>query len=589
MKRTIQQFVSTQFFIACFALAALGSLPSPTVASAAVPIGGRGSVAGVVSDSTGAPQIGVAVELLRADSSLVARVFTDSKGHYSIATVRPGQYALKALSASFIPSIKQNLRIRTNTVVNLTLNSLYDLMQWAPQPQRPRPQGEDDWAWTLRSAQGRPLLRWLDDGSPIMVWDGSNETAETQPGSQSKRKLRVQATAGQHQFGASPEQVSVAMQEDTSERHRVAMSTEVSPEVAGLMEAMLGFRQELTNTGLGSSSMQTLAAVLVDPEAGAGSQQGLQTAAFRTWESLQMLNTLEAEAGSDQVLARVGGGSTVVAALPFASLTMHRGASALQYRVATSRAMNAMNQDASEVSPRTWLPVLSERNGSLVLEHGLHQELGWSTTAGPASMQFVIYGDSIENPMLQGSGHLTSGDNAGQWVLVDGASNMLRTAGPNYSTKGLMASVESRLPGHNKVRLSYASGDALVMHANLNPEDLGTIVQSAHSHRAQMYSISLSGTVQETKTHWRASYRRQPESTVTAVAPFAVDASEPYLNVYVRQPVWTNRQGPGGFDFVLDLENLLAEGYQPFLTSDGSQIYFAQAPRCVRGGLAFTF
>ncbi len=27
----------------------------------------------------------------------------------------------------------------------------------------------------------------------------------------------------------------------------------------------------------------------------------------------------------------------------------------------------------------------------------------------------------------------------------------------------------------------------------------------------------------------------------------------------------------------VDLRNLLAEGYQPFLTSDGSRLYFAQA------------
>jgi hypothetical protein len=39
----------------------------------------------------------------------------------------------------------------------------------------------------------------------------------------------------------------------------------------------------------------------------------------------------------------------------------------------------------------------------------------------------------------------------------------------------------------------------------------------------------------------------------------------------------------------VDLRNLLAEGYEPFLTSDGSHLYFAQAQRSVRGGLAFNF
>jgi len=76
---------------------------------------------------------------------------------------------------------------------------------------------------------------------------------------------------------------------------------------------------------------------------------------------------------------------------------------------------------------------------------------------------------------------------------------------------------------------------------------------------------------------------------VTEVAPFALDASEPYLNVYIRQPIRLYKQGPGGMEARVDLNNLLAEGYQPFLTSDGSRLYFAQAQRCVRGGLAFTF
>jgi hypothetical protein len=547
---------------------------------------GSGSVAGVVSDAAGTPQIGIAVELLRADSTLVARAFTDRKGSYSFALVLPGQYALKAVGGSFLPTLKQNLRVRVNTVVNLTLNSLYDVMQWAPQPRRTRAQGDDDWAWTLRSAESRPLLRWQEDGSPIVVWDGS---AETRRGSSASRKTRVLASGGSGQFGSSAERVSVTTRDDHSARRRMAMSADVAPDTAGLMDAMLGFRQEMTNSGLGSSSVQTLVAVMADPEVGAGGQQGLQAASMRTWESLQLLDSLEAEAGSDQVLARVGNGGEVFAALPFAKLTVHHGPSALEYRVATARSADA---EADEAMPGAWLPVLSERDGELVLEHGLHQELGWSTSAGPAEMQLVIFGDNVENPMIEGSGRLSADEEAEQWVLLDRASGLLRAAGPNYSTTGMLASVESRLPGHNRVKLSYASGDALVMQTSAKAEDVGAILQGAHARRAQMYSLALSGTVDGTGTRWRASYRWQPEATVTEVAPFAVDASEPYLNIYIRQPiriVHLNREGPGGLEAQVDLRNLLAEGYQPFLTSDGSHLYFAQAQRCIRGGLAFTF
>ena len=590
MKRIVRQFV-----VVCSALVVLGIASSPDAAYAAAALTLVGSVGGVVSDSAGIPQTGVAVELLHADSTLAARVYTDSKGSYSFKSVVAGNYALKAIASSFLPTLKQNLRIRTNTVVNLTLSTLYDVMAWAPQVRKPRAQGQDDWAWTLRTAESRPLLRWQEDGSPILVWDGSDKKnlAETRRAGLAKRKARVETTAGNERFGSGGEVTSAALVEDTSARRRMAMSAEIAPDTAGLVDAMLGFRQEMMSTGMGSSSIQTLAAVMMEPQVESGGQQGLQAASLRSWESLEVLDGLEAEAGSDQVLARVGdgsqAGSTVFAALPFARVTVHHGQSSLEYRVATA---HSADSGADKLTPGMWLPVLSERDGALVLEHGLHQELGWSANAGTAEMQLVIFGDNIENPMIEGSGRLSANEGAGQWVLVDNASGLLRAAGPNYATTGMLASVESRLPGHNRVKLSYASGDALVLHSTIRPEDIVTILQGAHARRAQMYSLSLSGTAESTGTRWRASYRWQPGDTVTEVAPFAVDAAEPYFNIYIRQPirmVHVNREGPGGVEAQLDLRNLLAEGYQPFLTSDGSHLYFAQAQRCVRGGLAFTF
>jgi len=591
VKRIVQQFVESQLAVSPWVVVSAALILLISLGSAPIAAGvafSSGSVAGVVRDVSGVPQIGIAVELLRSDSSLAARVLTDRKGAYSISSILPGQYSIKAVGGDFIPTLKQNLRIRANTVVDLTLSSLYDLMQFMPQPQRLRERARDDWAWTLRSAKNRPLLRWQEDGSPILVWDGSAETANTAESRRlaAKRRTRVQATEGQRQFGSGSNQVSMAMLRDAPVRRRLAMSAEFAPDASGVIDAMVGMRQQMADSGMGSSSVHTLFAVMADPEAGAGDRQGLQEASMRTWESLQLLNALDAEAGSDQVLARVGDGRSVLAALPFASLAMHRGESTLEYRVATVR---SAEPDASEAMPGAWLPVLSERNGELVLEHGLHQELGWSTFAGPAEMRLVIYGDTLENPTIEASGHLSAAENSGGWMLVDGASGLVRAAGPSYSAKGVLASVESRLPGNNRVKLSYASGDALVMQAAPNPETVASILFGTHARRAQMYSLALSGTVEGLETQWRASYRWQPESTVTEVAPYALNAAEPYLNVNIRQPIHLSGQGTSGLEAQLDLRNLLAEGYQPFITSDGTHLYFAQAQRCFRGGLAFTF
>jgi hypothetical protein len=40
---------------------------------------------------------------------------------------------------------------------------------------------------------------------------------------------------------------------------------------------------------------------------------------------------------------------------------------------------------------------------------------------------------------------------------------------------------------------------------------------------------------------------------------------------------------------LLDVNNLLAEGYRPYIISDGSLLIFAQEQRAIRAGLAFTF
>ena len=582
VKRSFFQFVLT-----CSSLMALGIVAEPGVLFASGSAQHPGSVTGMVRDAAGTPQIGAEVELLRADSTLVARVFTDRKGSYSIASVLPGEYALKALGASFIPTLKQNLRIRANTVVNLTLNTLYDLMQWTPVSARGRARSEDDWAWTLRSAESRPLLRWLDDGSPIVVVDGSAETRTAAE----RRRMRVAAEAGQRHFGSGADMLSLAMLQQRSPHRRDAVVAEFSPTSPGMMDAMLGFRQE-TGGQLANNSVQTLAAVMVDPQLTMGTgQPGLSLVSMRSWENLELLGGLEAEVGSQQVYARAGQGDSVAAAMPFANLTIHRGGGSIAYRVATARSEGAvagLDRDSADASPENWLPVVSERAGQLVMEHGLHQELGWSATAGPAEMILVFYGDSVENPMIEASGRLSDGENAGGWMLVDTRNGLLRTAGPTYSSTGMVASVASRLPGGNHVRLSYASGDALVMHASPVAESLAEIVQGAHARHAAMYAVALSGTMDGVGTRWRASYRWQPDSTVTEVAPFALDASQPYLNVYIRQPLHSTRQG-GGVEAQLDMRNLLSEGYTTFITSDGSRLYFAQAERSIAGGLAFTF
>jgi hypothetical protein len=87
----------------------------------------------------------------------------------------------------------------------------------------------------------------------------------------------------------------------------------------------------------------------------------------------------------------------------------------------------------------------------------------------------------------------------------------------------------------------------------------------------------------------RAAYRWQPQHTVTAVNPYAALSDQGYLSFYVRQAMRWGDKLPPGLEATIDVTNLLAEGYQPFLSADGKTLFLAQAPRTIQGGLSFTF
>src|SRR6516225_3674597 len=197
----------------------------------------QASVTGMVRDSAGVPQIGAAVQLLRPDMSVVATVYTSSKGRFAFVTVLPGKYAVKAMGMSFLPSLRENVRVRTTTVVNLTLNTLYEVMQWLPAEPRAGDAQKDDWKWTLRSAANRPLLRWLEDGPLVVVSE--------KEGAAPKLKARLMATGQQGTFGENGERITAEMENTPSNSRELLARVDFEPGSDAGMESMLGFRQEL--------------------------------------------------------------------------------------------------------------------------------------------------------------------------------------------------------------------------------------------------------------------------------------------------------------------------------------------------------
>ena len=62
--------------------------------------------------------------------------------------------------------------------------------------------------------------------------------------------------------------------------------------------------------------------------------------------------------------------------------------------------------------------------------------------------------------------------------------------------------------------------------------------------------------------------------------------SDPFLNIFIRQPMPCMG---GHMEALIDVRNLLAQGYVPVLGQDGQTVYLVQAARSIRGGVSFTF
>jgi hypothetical protein len=394
------------------------------------------------------------------------------------------------------------------------------------------------------------------------------------------------ATGQEGAFGENGERISASLEDTPSDSRELLARVDFAPNTDAGIESTLGFRQELGFAG----SVESVAAVAIHPEIETAGAEGLDEAVMRTWETMNLGDEFQAEIGAEQVIARFAQSSpnAVAAALPFVTAGWRRGDATVHYGFTT---IVPRMQQGSDTEASAWLPAFSVHNGNLAVEHGLHQEIGWERKTDSSALAVLFFADRIDNPTLEAMTHPAPG---GQGTIVanalfDRSSGLMRAAGSGFSTVGLMATAERQLPGGNQVRVSYANGDALVIPALQHTPPLSALLASAHPRRAQTYSISLSGILDGTGTRWHASYRWQPEETVTRVASFAAGATDPFLNVHLRQPIVNHREGARSVDVLVDVHNLLAQGFRPFVLNDGSVVIFAQAQRSISGGLAFSF
>jgi hypothetical protein len=569
-----QQFVQ----IACSILAS-AALATPALAQSET-----ASVSGIVRDRHGAPQIDALIQLMRPDSSVVAIAHTDTRGIFLLEDLLPGVYQLKASDEAFLPSLRQNLRVMAHhkTVANMTLSTILDAVEWLPAERRSAAEPADDWKWTLRSETNRPVLRFSDEG-PMMVSEGNGAV---------QSRARVTTSGGLRDFGDGGLRQGMEYEGTGTRGEHTLLRTSLN--VTDGLQA--GYMAAYENEIAPGRVVRTVAAYTDMPDLTGGPYGSgrYQAATLRTAETTELTPILRAEIGNELLAMRLVGAQegTQVVSRPFGSLVIHAGDTMIEYRVATSR----MAQEASALADdETLLPTVSQRAGDATLEHGLHQEIrfGHHSEHG-ATVQVAAFHDRMVNPLVQGSGSISDADALSGDLLIDPVSGVFRTSGNTYAGYGF--SVAATVPLAPAIAISAAmeAGSALedsYFHSDQSSQER-SIEQSLAAMRPRLtpaVTVAAQGNLQKTGTYWRTSYRWQAPDTVTAVNPYASAASNAYLSILLRQPIRVGRIFPGGTRAVVDMRNLLAQGYCPFVTPDGSTMFFAQADRSIAGGIAFTF
>jgi hypothetical protein len=536
-------------------------------------------ISGTVEDRNHVPLLGAVVELFTSSPFPVLTAFTDVRGHYEFQDVPPGRYSVRVLQADALPVRRRNIQVgrSSHLIINLTMLSLSDALNWFPASRPAVGEPGDEWKWALRSGVNRPMLRWIDSlGEESLI--EHPQARHASPDHPVAGRLAV--TSGSQDFGQGGVQQQAQMEMAQGSANTALLHIQTSTSGA----AFIGGGIE-RSAGLGDTSraVATFRTLPVGNGLGVGRMQVLS---LRGGEQVTLSDSLVAQFGAESEAAQAG--QNVTAVLPFMAVRYGDSNSSISYRLATADDL----QDLTDIASSASLPDVAMQNGTLRIAHYLHQEMSVGHRLGGLDLQAAYFYDHVTNPVLNGYGDSAAAEFAAGDVLLDPVTGAFRTAGSGYSGGGVRLVATRQLRGNWWTSVEYADGPALSIPAGdlLSSPIFSQAVDSVTSQRMQSLLVSMRGVLPgSAATRWQAGYRLQPEASVTAVDPFNTGMSAPYLSVVLRQPVGPQGDSPDRLELEVVMQNLLAQGYRPIYILAGQTLYLAQGPRLVTGGLAFSF
>jgi hypothetical protein len=565
-------------FLPLLALALAIFLPAPVAAAT-----NYGQVSGVVLGPGGKPQMGATVNLVAENltDSIPPQLFTNQNGVFSGARVAAGFYDVRVTLIGYLPAIQKHVHVLPNvtTIVRVEMTTVFaalDRLRHAPA----QTSTATDWKSVLRASTAtRPVLEWNDP----RISSGANLPEES---AARHAHADLEMTSGSMQPGSIS---------NLPEAPATAFSYDQPVGVQGrlLFAGQVSYGHDLPAGGIATAWMPS-----GDAPGGSMTEVVIRQAwlgpdglifrgeKFTQRNTLSLGDTATLHYGVDVLGAQIGASTQslrpVVALTVLVSPTWQAN-----FMVASGTAANTTSSGPSPDRARTDLnsfPVLMLRNGRPELEGGWHEEASLRYKVSPqASVEVAAFHDQSKNTPVFGIGNAANSD-----FLQDPFSSAFVYDAGSTESSGIRLAYKQKFGENFDFAAVYAFAGAL----GPGSEDFaaGALLRDSLNMRYR-HSVGgrVSGRVRHSHTEFHAGYKWLSGPSLTHQDSYgeAFYDLDPYLSVGVRQPL-PGSLGSCRWEFMADVRNLLAQGYIPFTTQDGS-VVLVSASRSFRGGLSFQF
>lgn len=547
-----------------------------------------GTLAGVVRDSAGTPQMGASVELFPEAAGLAAaRTFlTNTQGIFRGEKLPPGSYTLRVTLAGFLPTLEKRVRINPNltTVIRIELESMFASLDQLRRTPANAAADAEDWKWVLRSASAvRPVLEWVDGDTPNAA------IASKEFGRLQVPRLRMEFTDGARRPASassitSSPATAVAYDQKLGGSGRVILAGQVSYDQDSPGGGIATVWLPTGTIGAGPHTALVLREAKLAPDGptfrGVRLDQG---------GALALGDRLVLHYGGEYVLVGLGAAASSVkprtelnvqvsskwqAAMIFASMPSGPGpleSTDGQPGGALAAALNELDA----------FPALLWRNARPVLENGWHEEVAAERKIGTRSkLQIAGFHDDNRHVAVYGHGSdLPAAD-----YFQDYFSNGFAYDGGSSSSWGTRIAFHQKLDGGAEWTAVYSFGGALTP-----SQDEGALLRDT-LHTVPRHSIGagISAKVPRLHTKLQSQYKWVSGTAVSRVDGYgeSLFQMDPFFHLGLRQPL--PKFALGRWEAIADCDNLLAQGSVSTTSRDG-RVVLVPAFRTFRGGLSVQF